>query len=252
MAIRKVEAFVLKRMLFRESSLLVTLFSKEVGKLKVLAKGVRKEKKSSAAYFEPFTRLSLVYYEKLKSDIHLASETSVLDSSSFLRARLDYFSYASYLIDLVDTLFGFYDPHPDAFDLLAQAFSFFQSVPLANVARVFEVKLLEQVGWLPVLNHCAVCGETGLERVFFSPQQGGILCAKCELKEPRTLPLSPKTLESLHFFLKNSFAESVKYRIDLQTERELERAAERFIEFRIEYPLSSKRFLSELNSLQRK
>ncbi len=252
MAIKREEAFVLKRTPIRETSLIVTFFSRDAGKIKGLVKGARREKNPIVARFEPFTHLSVVYYEKLKSDTHLISETAVLNSNSFLRNRLDLFSYASYLTELVDALFGVHDPHPDVFELLAVAFHLFESAPAMQIARVFEVKVLEMAGLLPVLTHCVLCGETELEQAFFSSKQGGIICLKCDRGEPGTIRISNGTIQSLLFFLKSKIDQGVRLRLGQQTERELERVSERFLEFRLEYPLRSSRFLAELKPLLRK
>lgn len=246
MAIRKDEAFVLKRIPLRESSLLVTLFCREAGKIKAVAKGIRKEKKPLTIRFEPFTRLSIVYYEKLKSDIHLLSQVSISETYAFLRNRLDWFSYGSYLTELVDHLFNTHDPHPEVFDLLEEAFRQFSHASAAGVARAFEVKLLGLIGWLPELTQCASCSVKEMEQFYFSARQGGILCPKCDQKESKSLPISQKAVQTLLFYLQNPLANASQLQLDLQTERELERIGEQFLQFRLEYPLQSRRFLSEM------
>lgn len=246
MAIQKDEAFVLKRIPLRESSLLVTLFCREAGKIKAVAKGIRKEKKPLTIRFEPFTCLSVVYYEKLKSDIHLLSQVSISETYAFLRNRLDWFSYGSYLTELVDHLFNTHDPHPEVFDLLGEAFRQFSHASAASVARAFEVKLLSLIGWLPELTQCASCGTKEMEQLYFSARQGGILCSKCDQKESKSLPISKKAVQTLLFYLQNPLAKASQLQLDLQTERELERVGEQFLQFRLEYPLQSRRFLSEM------
>lgn len=252
MAIRREEAFVLKRVPLRETSLHVTLFSRGAGKIRVLVKGARTEKKPLVARFEPFTHLSVVYYEKLKSDTHLVSETAILNSNSFLRSRLDLFGYASYLAELVDALFGVHDPHPDVYGLLEAAFLLFQSAPPVHVTRVSEVKLLESAGLLPILTHCVLCGETKLDQASFSPRQGGLVCSSCDQGESGTIRISSGTIQSLLFFLRSTMEQAVKLRLGQQTEKELERTAEKFLQFRLEYPLRSPRFLSAIKPLLKK
>lgn len=252
MAIRREETFVLKRSSLRETSLLVTFFSRGAGKIKGLVKGARREKNPISARFEPFSHLSVVYYEKLKSDTHLISETAVINSNSFLRDRLDLFSYASYATELVDALFGIHDPHPEVFDLLANCFSLFSTASPACLARVFEVKILEHAGLLPVLTHCVLCGETELEQAFFSPKQGGLICLKCDRGEPGTMRISNGTIQSLLYFMRSSMEQAVKLRLGQQTERELERIGERFLQYRLDYPLRSSHFLAELKPLLKK
>jgi len=248
MAIKREEAFVLKRIPLRETSLFVTLFTRGSGKIQGLAKGIRREKNPLTVRFEPFTRLSVVYYEKLKSDTHLISETAILDSNAHLRGRLDLFGYSSYLTELIDTLLGVHDPHPEAFELLHESFRLLKTAHAFQVARVFEIKLLESIGLLPILDHCVLCGESHFEGAFFSPKQGGILCPNCDRKESGTIRISKGAVQSLLFFLRNDVERSTRLRLNVQVARELEQINSRFIQFRLERPLATKRFLAELVS----
>jgi DNA repair protein RecO (recombination protein O) len=250
MAIKREEAFVLKRIPLRETSLLVTLFTRGSGKIRALAKGIRREKNPLTVRFEPFTRLSVVYYEKLKSDTHLISETAILDSNAPLRARLDLFGYSSYLTELVDTLLGVHDPHPEVFELLRESFRLLKTAPAFQVARVFEIKLLQEIGLLPILDHCVRCGEREFQTAFLSAKQGGILCSACDRKESGTIRISQGAVQSLRFFIRNDTEHAAKLNLSKQAARELEQINSKFIHFRLERPLSTKQFLSELISLQ--
>ncbi|OGX05233.1 MAG: DNA repair protein RecO [Omnitrophica bacterium RIFCSPLOWO2_12_FULL_50_11] len=249
MAILATEAFVLKRSPFRETSLLATLFSRTAGKMKILVKGVRRDKNALAAVLEPFSHISVVYYEKVKSDVHLASSVGIVDPYSTLRRQLDRMSYASYITELVDTLFGFGDPHDEVFHLLAHAYRLLERCSPPVVARVFEVKILEQVGWLPVLTRCVLCGSDAARQVFFSPRNGGIICALCDRGEPGSVPISQGTLRSLLFFKDHEIQEAVKLRIGRLTERELERIGERFLKYHLDYALRSPRFIAEVQPM---
>src|SRR6185436_7626614 len=97
MAIQKASAIVLRTQPFRSSSLIVTFFTKEFGKVRGIAKGVRLERETRGALYELFSYLDIVYYEKSKSDLHLISEAAILDSYDAIRTRLDCIAYASYL-----------------------------------------------------------------------------------------------------------------------------------------------------------
>ena len=80
MAIQKTEAIVLKTQPFRSSSLIITFFTRDFGKIRGIAKGVRQENQTRAAVYELFTRLEIIYYEKLRSDLHLVSDAAILES----------------------------------------------------------------------------------------------------------------------------------------------------------------------------
>jgi len=246
MAIQKQEAIVLKRIPFRETSMIATLLTRDLGKVKVLAKGIRNEKKPMMVSFEPFTQLHVVYYEKLRSEIYLLSQMTILETNDFLRDSLERFGYATYLADLVDTVFGIHDPHPAVYDLLVESFKLFGTTPAEHVTRVFEVKLLTHVGWLPMLLKCASCGTKEIEQAFFSSKQGGIICRNCDRRELRTFPVSKGAVQSLLYFLRSPIAEAIRLKLDKGTIRELERITELFFQYRLDRNLRSRQFLTDI------
>ncbi|MBN1688274.1 MAG: DNA repair protein RecO, partial [Candidatus Omnitrophica bacterium] len=189
MAIQKTEAIILKTQPFRSSSLIITFFSKSFGKLRGLAKGVRQERETRGALFELFTHVDIVFYEKQRSDLHLVSEASILESYPSLRTRLESIAYASYFSELVDELSEVHDPHEGVFDLLDFSFRYLASLPGRRLARLFEIKLVNEIGWLPHLTNCLLCGKSPLEEGYFSSRQGGLLCPHCYGKAPDSKPI---------------------------------------------------------------
>ena len=249
MAIKREEAYILKRSPMRETSLLLTMFSRGSGKLKAVVKGVRGEKNSVLASFEPFTLLSVVYYEKLKSDIHLISDAAVVHSNAILRSRLNFFAHASYMAELIDVFFGIHDPHPDVFELFGLTLRHFELAPPSHVVRVFEIKMLEKAGLLPNLSHCVSCGSREFRSAFFSAKQGGLLCQHCELREMGTIPVSPAALGQLRILIECDFISGLFSSMSHEIEHELERIVRRFLQFRLEYPLRTSLFLSEVKGV---
>lgn len=249
MAIRKVDGFILKRIPFRDTSLLVTIFSLEQGKVKLVAKGVRKDRKAVMGAFEPFSEVTVNYYEKLRSDIHLLSGISVLNANSELRSKLIQFSHISYFSELIDTLFGPHDPHPRFYVFLKKIVELLRVVPPEKLARLFEVQLLKEVGFLPVMDSCVNCGKTGADSWYFSAKQGGLLCEKCERKEAAAIPVSLEVSRWYHLLLEGVVDLQIASEMDIQVCGHLERIFRRFLEHRVEFPLRSRRFLSEVQNL---
>lgn len=246
MAIRKTEAFVIKTVPLRSSSLIVTLFSREFGKIKGVAKGVRKEREMRGAFFELFTHADIVFYEKTRSDLHLISDAAIIDSFDVLRTRLNTIVYASYFAELTDVLTEIQDPHAEIFELLEVSFRYLPALPGEKIARLFEIKLLNEVGLLPHLDSCLQCRAAVPERGFFSVSQGGILCAACSRGLGDAKPLSPEALRQLRFYASSSLEDSLKKPFSAAPEQELMKILESFLLYRLSGPLKSRQFMNAI------
>lgn len=246
MTIQKTEAIVLRTQPFRTSSLIVTLYTRSFGKLKGVAKGVRLDRELRGSLYELFTKLDLVYYEKTRSDLHLLSEASMIDSYEPLRSRLESICYAGYLSELVDELFEFHDPHEKIFLLLDQSFKYLPSLPGPRVARPFEIKLLHEIGWMPFLESCLQCGQKEFERGFFSAKQGALFCAQCAVSHPDAKPLEAEPLSAMRYFLRHDFEAALRFPLSRHSEQSLEKLIDGFFSERLFHPLKSRKFLDQV------
>lgn len=246
MAIQKTPALVLKTLPFRTSSLIVTFFTRDFGKVRGLAKGVRLERETRGAMYELFSHLEIVYYEKTRSDLHLVSEAFLMDSYDAFRGRLESIAYASYFVELVDELTEIHDPHPQIFDLLDFCFQYLASLPGPRLARLFEIKLLNEIGWLPYLEGCLTCHKPVPEKGFFSARQGALLCIDCAKAHPDALPIDREALSVLRFYVQNDLSYAIKMAPNQAAEKELDRLMNRFLVDRLAKTLKSRSFMEKL------
>ncbi len=143
MAIVTTEAVVIRRRKIRETSLLLTAVTRQVGKIVGLLKGVRGPRGTVPGYLEPFTIQTLIFYERPRSEIDLVTQWELREPFLALRRDLAKTAYASYFCEMMDHLLQLRDPHPDLYDLLIHALAMVQAcddpVP---IARIFEARLL--------------------------------------------------------------------------------------------------------------
>ena len=246
MAIQKTEAFILKTQPFRSSSLIVTFFSRSFGKLRGLVKGVRREGEIRGAIYELFTHVEIVFYEKTRSDLHLVSDAAILESNDALRSQLSNIAYASYFSELVDIVSEVHDPHEKIFELLEFAFRYLRALPPERLTALFEIELLNEIGWLPYLDACLGCDEVQFEAGFFSVRQGALFCPKCAPQFPDARPLKPEVLNTMRYYIHHDLEDCLKIQMSRQAHIDLEKLMEQFLLYRLGSPLKSKYFLQEI------
>lgn len=246
MAIQKAEAFVLRTHSFRSSSLVVTLYSKEFGKLKGVAKGVRKEALANPSSYEPFTLVEIVFYEKIRSDLHLISEVSILESFEGLRSNLEALAVAYYLAELVDQLTEPHDPHERIFGLLDFSFRHLPTLDPHFVTRFFEIQLLSEIGLLPNLEGCLGCGGPIAGKFYFSARQGGLFCQNCRRNAPDAGMIDQETIRILKLLMgKPTFQESLPL-------ESVGRFIDKFMAERLTKRPVTRRFLHQVRALKGK
>ncbi|HOE69151.1 MAG TPA: DNA repair protein RecO [Candidatus Omnitrophota bacterium] len=248
MSIHKVEGIVLKTQPFRSSSLIVTFFTKEAGKIRGVVKGVHREGEIRQAGFEIFTRAEIIFYEKRRSDLHLISDAAILESNDPIRNRLESIVYGSYFCELVDELTEVQDPHPEIFELLRTAFRFLSVVPPEKLTTVFTVKLLGAMGWIPYTDGCVSCGARPLEKGYFSVKQGALLCEACRSKDGGAPAITPVALALLRVFIRNEMRECLEHSHFSYALNEVQRLLTQFLNFRIGKVLRTKRFIDSVRS----
>jgi DNA repair protein RecO (recombination protein O) len=145
----RAEAIVLRRQPVTESSLLVTWFTREFGKLKTLAKGARRPKSPMRGKIDLFYQDEILFLRSRRSDLHLLHDCFLENPRANLRSSLAALTAAAYAAELVEVITEPEDPAPDIFDLLAGTLDVLAAQPAAVVLVWFELRLLQAAGWTP-------------------------------------------------------------------------------------------------------
>ncbi len=246
----RVEGVILARQDWGEADRLITLFTAERGKLRVLAPGARKPTSRKSGHLELFTRGHFVLAHGRTFDKITQAETRAY--FPMLREQLEQVSAAYLLVELVDRFLQEQDENPLLYDLLLDALAWLdQGEPPAQVLRFFEMKLLGYVGYRPQLFECQHC-EEALEPVnqFFGLLDGGALCPACGAGGKDTLPMSLDALKVLRLMQSADWATVRRLQMEPPLANELEWLLHRYASTLLERDLKAVRFMDQVRKLQ--
>jgi len=230
MAIVTTEGIVLKTHALGDTSRIVTVYTREHGLRKLVAKGARKTPSRFGYALEPLSRSRFVIYLKPDRDLHLLSRAEVVDALGSRIADLSRLAHAQAALELVDRLVWGEEPHERLYALLVQALAGCSAAPIAALPAVtlaFQLQLASELGYRPRLDRCAIDGRPVSQRRVFSPGRGGLLCDTCAAREAGVVVLSAEALASLALLLSRPVGEAAEY-VELPRAGELLRVIEDF------------------------
>lgn len=245
----RVEAVVLKHSDWGEADRMLWLYTLEMGKIRALAKGVRKIRSRKAGHLEPFTRSSLMLAKG--RDLLLITQAETVEAYLPLRQDMAGITYASYVVELLDRFTYEEGENRALYRLLNETLQ-----RLAGdfdrdlVLRYYEIRLLDLVGYRPQLFHCLGCeNEIQPEDQYFSSEAGGVLCPKCGLVHPGARPISMTALKYLRHFQRSSFSEAQRARLTPEINRQVEQIVQNYLTFLLERGLNTPAFLRRLRQV---
>jgi len=245
----KAQAIVLRQRKLGEADKIVTLFCAHKGKLDAVAKGVRRTKSRLAGHLEPLTLGAYLIAEGRDLDIVTQAET--VEAYAALRDDLERLSRGLYCAELVDRLTPERSEANPVFRLLQETLGLLDSEEALDLAvRRFEVRLLDELGYRPALETCAVCGRR-LEPAanFWSAAAGGAVCPTCADDSLGLRPLSLNALKVLRLLLRAPFTEAARIRLSPGLAGELEACLGEQVRFVLEREVRSARFVETVRSL---
>lgn len=239
----RVEAVVLKHYEQGEADRMLTVYSRERGKLRALAKGVRKIRSRKGGHLEPFTRVSL----QLATGRHwyIVSQAEAQDTYATLREDLQMVGYASYVVELLDKFTYEAEPNPALYRLLTNTLKRLTRGDEVQLAvRYYEMRLLDLLGFRPELQTCVVSEEpVKAEDQYFSAALGGVLSPAQGRGRMGAVPVSVRALKYLRHFQRSSYQEAARAQIRPEVHQELEILMQHYLTYLLERALNSPAFL---------
>lgn len=200
MSAEKTEAIVLRVVDFSETSAIVTLMTRDFGKMTAIAKGARRRKSPFEAALDVLAVCRIVFLRKPQGTMELLTEAKLERRFRNSARRLDSLYGAMYVAELLRLLTDEGDPHPGAYDLAREALEQLDTAGEAERILIpFEINLLRELGHVPSLNQCAGCGvpRTASGAVPFGLDAGGVLCQKCRPGQRNVIRISAAAWQTL-------------------------------------------------------
>lgn len=202
-----VEAIILSRRDFGEADRLITAFSLEKGKIKILAKGSRKIKSKMASHIEPF---NIGKYQIVKGKtFYILCGAEKISTASVTGKDLEKFKDISYLCEILDLTIQEEEPVVDVYKNLKEILGLFNHLNCSKkeiALRFFEFRLLNALGYNPNYIKCINCDDLIAENSNFFGTFEGIYCCKCSGKGKA---IDKNTLKILRLFKASNLEEII-------------------------------------------
>ena len=196
------EGVVLRTYQLGEADRIVVLMTKSHGKVRAVAKGVRKTGSRFGSRLEPLTHVQVLFWQG-RSSLATINQVDVIRRFWSIRDDLDRLSAGLSMLEVVDQISQEGHADPRVVDTLVRALGVLDDPEREHpmVAPAFFLRILDLEGASPVLDSCAACGSDG-PLVAFDMNEGGTLCVDCR----RGRPLSDEALVLLQRILRGDLA----------------------------------------------
>jgi DNA repair protein RecO (recombination protein O) len=247
----RAEAIVLKTNDFAEADRVLVLFTRHFGKLRVVAKGIRRATSRMAGHAEPLTHATYQLARGRELDVLTGAEAR--EAYPDMREDLALIAAGWYVAELVDRFTADRVPSAPLFELLESALHALDAgTPAPVVCRWFDLHLLDRSGFRPELGVCAQCrARLAEETNAWEPAAGGAMCARCAGRAGYIAPLTVRALKSLRYLLVSDLASAARLRLDAPLTRELDRHLRAFLRYVLDRDIATTHLMDELGTLPR-
>jgi len=228
------EALLLRKMPYRDADLILSLFTREMGKVSGLARNAKTSMKRFGGRLEPFVHLR-VNFKEGKGGMQLIDDAETVRVYRVFMEDLDLFAWGSYLLEYTDAVLPRETPNEELFTLLINTLNGLDSKKsVLPLVLGFQLDALSLCGYEPSLSSCVDCGAEISGESYFSVKRGGAVCTDCSTRKNSSL-ISREFLED-RGSMDAHLSPVLKY-IKLFT---------RFTEYHTEKELKSGKFIEEL------
>jgi DNA repair protein RecO (recombination protein O) len=235
MSLKKTDAIVLRSIKQGETSKILILYSRNFGKIKVIAKGARGAKSRYGGTLEPPNCIAIVYYEKETRDLQFLSQADLIEPFYAIKKDLVRTGLAMAVCELVSSATPDHEANPLLFKLqLASLQSIDKNSDPVNVFRSFEARLFENLGFRPDFTACLQCGRQGTGDVHFTFEHGGFSCSDCHNLSIRGMNLSGETIAGLRRLQITTFPNLDSIVMTDTVQAEVDRFLDRYLKYHVE------------------
>jgi len=226
---------------YGEADRILTVLTERLGKIKALAKGVRKISSKLAGNLEPYNLLQLEMSEGKTFFVVTSSEIiECFDCDKSLSKS----TRAVYMAEIIDKVFGEGEKNVQAFEIFVEALKNIASPGQELTLRFYELKILEQAGFKPDFYHCAGCGvKLQAGKNYLNKMSGALLCADCGRHTGVSEKIDDEIIKLLRLLQLRGMEVCQKIKCSPNYVREAENILDQLLQNALERELKSKKYL---------
>ncbi|KYG32041.1 DNA repair protein RecO [Alkalihalobacillus trypoxylicola] len=246
--LHKVEGIVIRTSVYGESNKIVTLFTRELGKIGVMARGAKKPKSRLSSVSQLFMYGHFLVQKN--QGLGTLNQGEIIDSFREVRNDLYLAAYASYIVELLDRLTDESEKNPYLFELLYQVLHYLdEGIDPDVLMRIFEMKMLAVAGIKPELDQCVSCQKQHLPAAF-SIKEAGFLCSNCLYKDSYAYKMTEQSAKLLRLFFYMDLNRLGKISLKEDTKKALKTIIQAYYEEYSGVTLKSRKFLEQLERMK--
>lgn len=242
----RVHGLVIRSMDYGEGNKILTLFSKEQGKVSFVARGAKKVKSRFGSAAQLFTYGDYSYFQSGGS-LGSLNHAEIVEAHHRIREDLHLAARASYLAELTDRMIADQEGQLFLFEQLKSSFEAMEEgKDPAIVGHLYEMKMLAHAGVVPELDACVSCrSDTGFAA--FSVGLGGILCERCRMKDPQAYPLTAGVHKLLRLLLHTDVRRLGAINVRPETKAFVQGLIRAYYDAHVGIALKSRSFLEQMD-----
>lgn len=240
------DGLVLREVLYRDSDKMLTILTKDRGKISASCPGARSRQGSMRAGTQLLSYSTFTLYESRgRYSVNAAEPVELFVG---LRKDILSLSLASYMAEVLEAIADEEDPAPE---LLTTGLNCLYALsvhkkPRDLIKAVFEMRVMMLAGYAPDVSQCSVCGESEIKYPVFNLKTGLISCAGCAKGEPGVVQLCDRSLMALRYILTAEPKRLLSFSLEEQPLMLLSRAAELYLQSQLEREFSTLGFYKSL------
>jgi len=229
MIILNTQGIVLKAVRYKENDVILTLFTRKLGKVSAIAKGAKRNKSSLLSSAQLFSYAN--YTLKRKGNMYTVNQSDTIKSFYDISYDIEAFSYATYITKLVEGSTCENQTNNRLFILLAQTLYLYtqDNTDKKFITRAFELKFLDYIGFKPIVSRCVNCGEKNSNNFVFNVYEGGTLCESCSNMFNENKKIDITTIKLMEYILSNDILRCSKAKVSKYITYELQSILKQYL-----------------------
>lgn len=242
----KAKGLIIKEVNTGEADKIVTVFTKNEGKLSAFAKGARRTKSSLAAGTQFLCYSDFVMFKG--RDMYSINTCEVIEPFYEIRNHIERLTYAAHVIDITGDVVQENQPSTKVLQLVLNTLHVLSKTDKSPelAVRIFELRLMSILGYAPYVGGCMECGCEEFENLSFSFKKCGFICRKCEQSDPYALEISPAAAKAINYIVYSKINDLFSFNLSQAALDELSRISRRYVRERLERDYTKLDFLKNL------